>query len=813
WIRQPLDTWVLHRMEEADFTPEPEADRRTLLRRASLDLTGLPPTPEAMATFLADTDEGAYERAVDRLLESPHFGERWAQPWLDLARYADTKGYEKDGTRTVWPYRDWVIDALNDNMPFDQFTIEQIAGDLLPNPTIEQLVAASYSRLNQISREGGIQNKEYVKKYQSERVRTTATAWLGSTMACAECHDHKFDPFTTEDFYSMAAFFADILEMGAYTGDGSYQEDPEPYLTDKQVHEGWFGPELTVPNYLFQENPEAIKKQILENEKTLAKGSHEAEAEFSVWLENQRALAAKQMPEYVLFDYTEENINTTKTESLDVSSYPWDLADTAAIQFEARVTGGGGRGSLGLEVTYEAEGENFKRAYYFGDNYEGELTNKTDAPWRIQVSPKLYKGVWHPVVLNMDTLSLPRDAKLVSLLPLKGINGGFRNFRIRTLRNGSQEGELNQDLTPILAKAITGSASRSDLGKLKREYFINHAKTFFRERQPIKDLQKEIYGNRYTPLTISATPREVRVLPRGNWMDESGEIRLPATPGFLPGAVSSSEGKRLNRLDLAYWIVDRDNPLTARTFANRLWGQFFGVPLSNAPEDLGLQGEYPPYPELLDWLAAEFMESGWYIKQLVRKIVTSRTYRQTSQVSNELYEKDPYNRLLARQSPRRLPAEFIRDNALEISGLLNPKMGGTAIRPYQPAGFYRNLNFPRREYAPDMDDNQYRRGVYMHWQRTFLHPMLTAFDASGRDECVVKRELSNTPLQALNLLNDPTMVEAARGLAEILIEVPDDDQRIELAYVRALARNPTAAETRTLKAFLDRERQRFRENE
>jgi hypothetical protein len=296
-------------------------------------------------------------------------------------------------------------------------------------------------------------------------------------------------------------------------------------------------------------------------------------------------------------------------------------------------------------------------------------------------------------------------------------------------------------------------------------------------------------------------------------MDESGETVLPASPSFLPNAIESSDSQRLSRLDLAHWIVNPQNPLTARTFVNRVWAMYFGTPLSNAPEDLGLQGEYPPYPELLDWLASEFVDSGWDIKHLVREIVSSATYRQSSDVSEKLYEIDPYNRFLARQSPIRLSAEIIRDNSLKISGLLNTKMGGPSARPYQPQGHYRNLNFPIRQYAHDTDQNQYRRGVYIHWQRTFLHPMLTAFDAGGRDECIVKRDLSNTPIQALNLLNDPTQVEAAKALAEILMKEKSDQARIETAYQHALARRPTAKERKTLKAFINRERKRFENKE
>ncbi len=803
-----IDSIVAERLQQKGLKPSPEARKETLIRRVSLDLIGLPPSPEDVTAFVNDERPDAYEKFVDQLLASKHYGEKMAIHWLDAVRYADTVGYHGDQERDATPYRDYVIHSFNENKPYDQFTREQIAGDLLPSPSTEQLVAASYNRLNQISREGGIQDKEYIKKYQSERVRTTATTWLGSTMACAECHDHKFDPFTTKDFYSMAAFFADILEKGAYTGDGSYQDSIEKYLTTEGTHEGWFGPELSVPNKLFHENPKAVKQAIDEKESILAQGSDQAENEYRTWLEEQRELASQSLPVYVPFEYTNQHYETTKTEAIDLLSYPYGLRKLAALQFDARIVGGGGRGSLGIEIRYEVNGQILKKAYHLGDNFEGELNNKSNAPF-VQVTPLLYKGVWHPISLTRDTLDLPTSAKLISILPMKGNAGGFRNFRIRTQRDGTQHALLSQDGRESLAQLIENREDEKDYPQLKQEFFVHLSDTFLNQRNEIEALKNELYGLRYTPLTVSAKPREVKVLPRGNWMDESGKTVLPASPSFLPNAIASSESRRLNRLDLANWITNPQNPLTARTFANRIWAMYFGTPLSSAPEDLGLQGEYPPYPELLDWLAYEFVESGWDIKHLIREIVTSRTYRQSSDVSDQLYEIDPYNRLLARQSPVRLSAEIIRDNSLKISGLLNTKLGGFSSRPYQPPGHYRNLNFPKRKYAHDTDEDQYRRGVYTHWQRTFLHPMMTAFDASGRDECVVKRDLSNTPLQALNLLNDPTQVEAARALAEGLLDIGNDNARIETAYTRALARKPTVKERRTLKAFLNRERKRF----
>ena len=745
---EDIDAIVANRLKENGLIFSPEASRATLIRRLSFDLTGLPPTPDAVQAFVNDKDPKAYEKVVDDLLASKHYGEKMAIHWLDAVRYADTVGYHGDQQRDATPYRDYVIESFNENKPYDQFTVEQLAGDLLPNPTLKQLVAASYNRLNQISREGGIQDKEYVKKYQSGAVRTTATNWLGSTMACAECHDHKFDPFTTKDFYSMAAFFADILEKGAYTDDGDYQEDPYQYVeNDGSMFTGWFGPELAVPNHIFHEDPEAVEKEIQQREAVLAKGSPDADRELARWIALQDRLSKGNVPTYFPLQYTSEHQDTTTAESIDLSHYPYSLAHTAALEFEARIDGGGGRGSLGIELTYEVDGEEKKKAYHLGDNYETELNSKSKAS-AVQLTPLLYKGVWHPISITIAQMDLPANAKLVSILPLKGNRGGFRAFHLRTMRDGSPYKLLEENYQKALEHVIKGTDTPEDLHVLKRAFYVDHAENFASERDEIDTLKNELYGDRYTPLTVSATPRKVKVLPRGNWMDDSGETVLPATPAFLPEAIDSDESRRLNRLDLAKWIVHPENPLTARAFTNRLWAMYFGTPLSSAPEDLGLQGEYPPYPELLDWLAAELIESGWNIKQVIREIVLSRTYRQSSDGSDKLFEIDPYNRLLARQSAIRLPAEVIRDNALSISGLLNPKMGGSSARPYQPKGHYRNLNFPKVAYNHDTDDNQYRRGIYMHWQRTFLHPMLSTFDAGGRDECIIKRELSNSPLQA-----------------------------------------------------------------
>lgn len=595
WPAGPIDRFLLARMEQEGVTPAPDADRITLLRRIYFDLIGLPPEPAEVDAFLADTSPGAYEAVVDRLLASPHFGERLAIVWLDLVRFADTVGYHGDQDHNISPYRDYVIKAFNDNLPFDQFTIEQLAGDLLPEPTLWQQIATGYNRLLQTSHEGGVQPKEYLAKYLADRVRNASQVWLGATMGCAECHNHKYDPYTIEDFYAFGAFFADI---------------------DEAEH-------------------------------------------FRV---GSNALPTRRPPEIPA----------------------WNLQQYAEIQV--------------LET---------------------------------------------------------------QLAELRGRDGA--------------EGDSST------AEEIARCEQRK--AEIEKEY-------------------------RLTMITRSIEPREIRVLPRGNWLDDSGPVVEPAIPAFLG---SLPVDGRASRLDLAQWLVSPDNPLTARVMVNRLWAIYFGRGLCKSLDDFGGQGVPPDQPELLDWLAVEFMQGNWDIKGIIKRMVTSRAYRQSSVASAELLRRDPDNRLFARQGRFRLPAELVRDNVLAVSGLLNDEIGGPSVKPYQPAGYYQHLNFPKRKYEPHLDARQYRRGLYVHWQRSFLHPMLKAFDAPTREECTAERTSSNTPLASLVLLNDPTFVEAARAFAaRILTEGGDTtDERLGWAWRTVLSRPPTTAELNVLHDLLNADLQEY----
>lgn len=591
WVRSPIDRFVLARLEQEKLKPSPEADRRTLIRRLSFDLTGLPPTPEAVDAFLADRRPDAYERLVQDLLDSPAYGERMALYWLDLVRFADTGGYHSDNHRDVTPYRDWVIEAFNRNVPYDRFTIEQLAGDLLPDAQWPQKIASGYNRLLQTTEEGGAQAKEYAAKYFADRVRNVSTVWLGLTLGCTECHNHPYDPFTTKEFYQFGAFFADL------------QERP----VGRQAQTPILGPQ--------------------------------------------------------------------------------------------------------------------------------------------------------------------EQAKIKSV--------------------EEQVGRMQQSIK---------KADAAEAKKLQEE-----VKTLQKQKEAIEKSVPQ------TLISMAGAPRTIRILPRGNWLDETGEVVGPGTPASLPALKAA--GERPTRLDLARWMVAPENPMTARVFANRMWMLLFGQGLSRSLDDLGSQGAWPTHPELLDWLALEFRESGWDVKALVRRIVTSNAYRQSSVAPAALRQRDPYNQLIARQGRFRLDAEMVRDNALAISGLLAPHVGGASVKPYQPAGYWRYLNFPTRDWTHDRNENQYRRGLYTYWQRTFLHPSLLAFDAPTREECTVERPRSNTPQQALVLLNDPTYVEAARAFAEKLLRKEGDDTaRIHLAFRQALQRPATADELRVLTDLVRNHRQHYAAN-
>ncbi len=816
WPRNAIDYFIASRREEHGLIPAPEADRRTLIRRLSFDLIGLPPQPAVIAAFLADPGGNAYEELVDRLLASPQFGERMAAYWLDVVRYADSGGYHSDNDRQVWLYRDYVIAAFNGDMPFDRFTIEQLAGDLLPEATRQQRIASGYNRLLQTTEEGGAQPKEYTAKYSADRVRNTAAAWLGATLGCAECHDHKFDPYTTKDFYSMAAFFADISERAV----GRQEQTPLPTAEQETQIERLDGDIAQVRAEIGQPRPElAAAQEAWERElrdRKLAWTTLNVQASGSPGgasfqsLDDGSILATGASPEKDTY----------------LLSAPLALSGVTALRLEvlpddSLPAHGPGRAGNGNFVLHEIEVSVSGAAVAWSAVSASHSQDGWPATGAADGKPKTGWAIL-PQVGKSNELVLESSADLggAAMLSVKlhqNYGGGHTlgRFRLsattspRPVRAAGVEA-LPKDVADALA---IDSAARSDEQKRTIEA---HYRTIAPLLKPLRDklatLEKqkdEIVKSAPTSLvSMSVEPRRVRVLPRGNWLDDSGEVMSPATPAFLPGL--GVHDRRPSRLDLARWLVSPENPLVARVFVNRLWKLCFGQGIVRTLDDFGTQGAWPLHPQLLDWLAVEFIESGWDIKHMLRLMVSSSTYRQSSDASGAR-QRDPGNQWLARQNRFRLDAEMVRDNALAVSGLLSTKIGGPSVKPYQPAGYWMHLNFPTREWSPDHGENQHRRGLYTWWQRTFLHPSLSAFDASSREECTVERPRSNTPLQALVLLNDPTYVEAARVLAaRVIREAPADATgRVSFAWQRALGREAAPDELRALVALYDKTQQAY----
>lgn len=829
----PIDAFIRAKLAEKGLEPSPPAPDHVLQRRLSLDLTGLPPSGDAPMDYRA---------AVEAHLASPHFGERMAVWWLDIARYADTVGFHGDQNQRIFPYRDYVINAFNGNKPFDVFTREQLAGDLLPGATPEQLVATGYNRLNMMTREGGAQPKEYLAKYGAERVRSVSAAWFGSTFGCAECHDHKFDPIKARDFYELQSFFADMKQWGVYA---NYGYTPEPELEGVN-NDSPFPPEIEVESpWLKKRHEEAVAAlaQHLEASAGKLAGDEKAAAAMAKWESGLRDFLAQQpdgwlplAPADIAIHKEGEPVekrtpvvsgNTLapdkalgKGETLVLSATVPASTPLSAIRVELPVDGRDPK-KLGKALTLSLEAHATDGKIRKIGLRAGEATAKRpvhrggaevpglESEWRLPKTAAADAPL-HAVWLLNAPLALKEGEKLIVSL------GGDNVHPVRLAVSPLAAADPLETASPVVLAALTKPQDARDetAKKIAATTFLlatAHDRAAWDRVHQLAAAERALFeGRTWTMVTQPVEkPLDIRVLPRGNWLDETGPVVLPATPSFLPGRLESSPDKRLTRLDLANWIASDANPITARAVMNRLWAMFFGTGLSAVVDDLGSQGELPSHPELLDWLAVEFRESGWDLKHMVRLIVTSDTYRQSSVFQKKALEIDPANRLLASQNPRRLEAEFVRDNALEIAGLLQrSEIGGPSVKPYQPAGYYEALQFPNRDYIADTDSRQWRRGVYTHWQRTFLHPMMANFDAPARDECAAARTNSNTPQQALTLLNDPAFVEAARVFAARLLgeTAADDAARLKRAFQLALNREPKEKETAALSAFLTQQR-------
>jgi hypothetical protein len=766
FIRNDIDRFVLAKLRDKKVKPSNRADRVTLIRRLYLDLTGLPPTFAQVQAFVENTSSSAYQELVTQLLAQPQFGERMAMYWLDVVRYADSNGYHADKTRQVSPYRDYVIEAFNSNKPYDEFVREQLAGDLIPNATIEQQVASAFNMLLQTTDEGGAQAKEYLAKYAADRVRNTASAFMGVTFGCAQCHDHKYDPFTTKDFYQFASFFADISEVGVGNA-----------------------PAFPVIDAKRQAAIAQAKTTVVDAQMALVSAAEKMVQQRVAWeaslIEKARS-NIRLTPWQLLASLSAESFDLAHDKSFFNETVPVDLAtpvaDVAWKQRDEFVDG-----KIHALPAQENIAHYLFRTLTAPQDMKLVLQLGSDDGIRVWVNgnEKLNKKIVRGTVANQEQVTVDLEQGENQLLIKISQGGGACGFYFN---HGSSD--LPADIQRIILIAANERSEKD------QTTLTNH----FRDTHPDLAVLREAITNSEkmlkqltdlapkTLMTKVAAPRMTRILPRGDWQDDSGEEVQPAVPKFMQPL--DVEGRRANRLDLADWMIDANNPLTARVFVNRLWKILFGNGLAQPLDDIGSQGSRPIHPELLDWLAIEFMESGWDVKHMVKLLAASGTYQQSSNGSVAMTARDPYNHLLARQTQFRLDAEMVRDNALAVSGLLTREIGGVSVKPYQPVGYWKHMNFPKRTWTPSGGANAYRRGLYTHWQRMFLHPSLLAFDAPSREECTVERPRSNTPQQALVLLNDPTYVEAARVFALRIISEggADSKQRLNWAFETALSR-------------------------
>ncbi len=832
--QRAVDELVQRRLREKGLKPSPAADRRTLIRRLYFDLVGLPPKPEEVEVFERDKSPDAYEKLVERLLASEHFGERMAIGWLDVVRFADTIGYHSDNPRNIWPYRDYVIRAFNANKPFDRFTREQLAGDLLPHPTQEQKVASGFNRLLLTTEEGGAQPKDYEARYLTDRVRSVGTVWLGMTTGCAQCHDHKFDPFTQRDFYSLGAVFADVKE-----GIIGRREDGMMVPTPAQA-DGlrWHADRVES----LQRRYDGPQPQLADTYAKWLSSWQEAEA---LWMPQQPA-QADSTDGATLQIRPDRSVLATGAKP-DQDTYRVTLAGvpagTVALRLEAladeslpkKGPGRAGNGNFVLtEVVARVEraGAEPRKLPFKAARATHEQTTLADKnPYKAWTAASAIDGDakgrepgWavlpqvgqaQQLLLELaEPVTLATGESVVVELQQRHGNGSHTLGAFR-LSTATDRAAVHSPFALPPAKDI------ADLLKVpseqrtpeQRDKLFAHFKSIAPELAPLRAELAEAKKSRAdfeatVPRTLvterNDTPRTVRFLPRGNWMIETGDVMEPALPAFL--AKEKPAERRLTRLDLANWLVAPENPLTARVVMNRLWKQFFGMGLSKVMDDFGAQGETPPNQPLLDWLACEFRDSGWDVKHMVRLMVLSDSYRQTSKASREELARDPDNRDLARQGRWRLDAELVRDNALSVAGLLELSIGGPSAKPYQPDGYWENLNFPQRAYDESWGTDQFRRGLYTWWQRSFVHPSMLAFDAPTREECAAERARSNIPQQALVLLNDPTYVEAARSFALRTVREAkgNAEARITWMWRQALGRKPQAAEVATLRQLLEK---------
>lgn len=851
WPRNAIDLFVLARLEAEGLSPSPEADRSTLIRRVTLDLTGLPPTPEEVDAFVTDPRPDAYELLVDRLLQSVHYGERMALDWLDASRYADTHGYHIDSGRDMWPWRQWVIEAFNRNMPFDQFIIEQLAGDLLPNATRDQLVASGFNRNHMINFEGGAIPEEYHTAYVVDRVNTTGAVFLGLTIGCAQCHEHKYDPISQREYYQLYAFFNNVPENGLDGRNGNAPPfipvptpEQEQRLTqlrakEQQLRDRLEGdwPEVDAEQLAWEAQMAAagpdIQWQVVPPQEVQSEGgaTHERLADGSV-------LFSGNNPDQDVHRFTLVTelpvIRALRIEALSDKSF---------------VQGGAGRSDnanfvlthIAIEAVSLADpGQRqlVKLVNAFADYEQKDfqvakaIDNDPASGWAVDGHARP-ESRW-AVVVPEQPFGFQGGTRLVVELRYQSPYARHVIGRPRFSVSGDVRAglQLPQEIQAILARPAgeRDDGQRRQLRSYYRQYVSAAAASV---RKQLEETTKERTAFEATvPTTMvmqeMPQPRETFLLVRGQY-DQKGERVEPGVPSSLPPLPADAPR---NRLGLAQWLVSPDQPLTARVTVNRYWQMFFGTGLVKTSEDFGSQGERPSHPELLDWLAVEFRQptpaplgSGgrtpWDVKALIRMIVTSSSYRQSSAAGTESYLRDPDNRLISRGPRFRLQAEFIRDQALALSGLLDRRIGGRSVSPYQPPGLWEELayredgkNWTAQTYVQSHGPDLYRRSMYIFWKRTSPPPTMTTFDAPDRETCTLRRARTNTPLQALVVMNDPTFVEASRKLAERVLRCGGStfEARISYLWKLAVARQPTERERRVLEELLKRMLARYQQN-
>ncbi len=831
WPRNPIDQFVLNRLEQEGLSPSHAAKRTTLIRRLTLDLVGLLPSPAQVERFLADNQPGAYERLVDRLLDSPRYGERWGRHWLDVARYADSNGFTIDGSRTIWKYRDWVIDAVNRDLPFDQFTIEQLAGDLLPGPSRDQLIATGFHRNTLVNQEGGTDDEQFRVEAVVDRVNTTGAAFLGLTVGCAQCHSHKYDPISQRDFYRLYAFFNSCEDVNTMA---PMLPVPTPQQTQALAH--------------FDQQIAATQKQLKEIDRHYAPGQSSWEKQFTAatpdntWqvldptefrsagsaylakLEDQSILVGGTIPDddhYVITtDIPIETITAIRLEVLTHKTLPQN---------------GPGLASNGNFILSGFE------AKISSDSPEGEM-DSTDVPIPFVSALADHSQPGWPVIDAVDNdpttgwainikkgdksakLNADHEALFVTTRPIEVPPGNRLTITMRHRPKKYAVGRFRLSVTGVEQSLLPLSDKTQELlaipAEKRSKQQQQQLKTAYLQSNPVRKpvaaklerLEKQRRQlNDQIPTTLVMRdlekPRDTFIQIRGDFLQPGAQVQ-PGVPSVLPQLAAKKQSA--NRLDLARWLVDPQNPLTARVVVNRHWQRFFGTGIVVSENDFGTQGNSPSHPELLDWLAREFMRRGWSVKSLHRLIVTSATYRQSSEFRPELQQRDPANKLLARQSRIRLEAEAVRDVCLSASGLLSEKMHGPSVFPPQPEGIY-VLTQNQKNWKADKGEDRYRRGLYTFFWRSSPDPFMATFDAPNANTTCTRRTRSNTPLQALTLANDQAFVELAQGMAgRVLRDAPAyDEGRMRYAFLAGLSREPTSGEFTTLLQFLETQRSEF----